>query len=133
VSKDSRLTTSYRKPCDKGQDQVYIYGIADPRDHVIRYVGKTSMHPGARLDWHMREPTNRRMGEWLYGLDMAGIRPEIAVLEICHVSKWQQSERSWIARMRNVSELLNVEDGGDSRDERVDVSDRSCHTDRQRA
>lgn len=70
VTKDSRLTTSYRGPCDKGPDQVYVYGLADPRDHVIQYVGKTNMELGQRLDWHIREPTNRRMAEWLGGLWM---------------------------------------------------------------
>ena len=114
VTKDSRLTTSYRGPCDKGPDQVYIYGLADPRNHVIRYVGKTSIELGARLDWHIKEPTNRGMAEWLGELWLSGIRPEIAVLEICHVSKWENAERVWIARMRKVGQMLNVEPGGES-------------------
>ncbi len=114
VAKDSRLTTSYRGPCDKGPDQVYIYGLADPRNHVIRYVGKTSIELGARLDWHIKEPTNRGMAEWLGELWLSGIRPEIAVLEICHVSKWENAERVWIARMRKVGQMLNVEPGGES-------------------
>jgi hypothetical protein len=114
VTKDSRLTTSYRGPCDKGPDQVYIYGLADPRDHAIRYVGKTGLELGARLDWHIKEPTNRGMAEWLGSLWLCGIRPEIAVLEICHVSKWENAERVWIARMRRVGPLLNVEHGGES-------------------
>jgi hypothetical protein len=114
VAKDSRLTTSYRGPCDKGPDQVYIYGLADPRDHEIRYVGKTSLELGARLDWHIKEPTNRGMAEWLGTLWLCGIRPEIAVLEVCHVTSWEKSERSWIARLRKVGRMLNIEDGGES-------------------
>ena len=114
VCKDSHLTTSYRGPCDKGPDQVYIYGLADPRNHEIRYVGKTSMALGARLDWHIKEPTNRGMADWLFDLWGFGIRPEIAVLEICHVSRWEIAERSWIARLRKVADMLNVEDGGES-------------------
>jgi hypothetical protein len=114
VCKDSHLTMAYREPCEKGQEQVYIYGLADPRDHVIRYVGKTSLPLGARLDWHMKEPTNQRMAEWLCELEWKGIRPEIAVLEICHVTKWENTERMWIARLRAVSSMLNVEPGGES-------------------
>jgi hypothetical protein len=130
VSKDSRLTTAHRGPCDKGPDQVYIYGLADPRDHVIRYVGKTCGGLGHRLDWHIREPTNRGMAEWLGGLWLCGVRPEIAVLEVCHCAKWEASERSWIARLRKVSSLLNVEDGGDSRkDGKISLAKlvRTCH------
>jgi hypothetical protein len=43
-----------------------------------------------------------------------GIRPEIAVLEVCHVTSWEKSERSWIARLRKVGRMLNIEDGGES-------------------
>ena len=114
VVKDSAISTSYRGPCEKGPEQVYIYALADPRDHKIRYVGKTNLELGARLDWHIREPTNRRMGEWLGSLWFDGVRPEICVLEVCHTSKWEQEERSWISRLRKVADLLNVEDGGES-------------------
>jgi hypothetical protein len=81
---------------------------------VIKYVGKTSLELGARLDWHIKEPTSRAMERWLGDLWLRGIRPEIAVLEVCHVSKWENSERVWIARMRKVGSILNVEHGGES-------------------
>lgn len=88
-----------------------IYGIADPRDHVIRYVGWTQVSLNRRLSQHIRNPVGRHMARWLGWMVASGIRPEIIAIEWCR--DHDARERTWIARMRAVGTLLNVTDGGD--------------------
>ena len=87
-----------------------IYGIADPRDHVIRYVGWTKQSLRARLSKHISAPVGQYMARWLGGLVDAGIMPEIVPLQWCF--DYEAAERFWIARMRAIGTLLNVTDGG---------------------
>jgi hypothetical protein len=119
TAKRSKLSTSYRPPCEKGADQVFIYGLADPRDHVIMYVGKTSMRLESRLRWHLDEPTNYSMFKWFDELGLAGLVPEVCVLEICHRKQWEKAERKWIRVMRSLGKMYNIEDGGDTARQRL--------------
>lgn len=93
---------------------VFIYGLVDPRDRVIRYVGK-SVRPMERLANHMNEKSRTWRTNWLRGLRAAGLRPTLIVLEVVHGgAKWQLRERAWIAagRLRGWP-LTNCTNGGD--------------------
>jgi hypothetical protein len=107
-----RFTTSHNVGREKHPWEVYIYGLADPRDHVIRYVGKTVKPLYERATGHMNDPTNARMAEWVESLDAANIAVEIVALEICTPKTWEMAERKWISRMRRIGTILNLDRGG---------------------
>jgi len=107
-----RFTTSHNVGREKQLWEVYIYGLADPRDHVIRYVGKTVKPLYERATGHMNDPTNARMAEWVESLDAVNVVVEIVALEICTPKTWELEERKWIARMRRIGTILNLDRGG---------------------
>lgn len=93
-------------------DSVFIYGLIDPRDRKIRYVGK-STNPYARKENHLAEARmqTRRGGRrliWLRELLEAKIKPEVAILECVH-GFWEEREKAWIAAIPG---LLNSHPGG---------------------
>lgn len=56
-----------------------VYGLVDPRDKQIRYVGATMQTLPARLKGHLSHPATR-VWEWLEGLREDGLIPEIIPL-----------------------------------------------------
>jgi hypothetical protein len=102
--------TGYYSFVWRGDEKFCIYGIADPRDHLIRYVGQTCKPVRVRLREHMKSPVGATMKVWLESLQQAGVDPEIVVMEWCN--NWHFCEKKWIARLRAVGSLLNVTDGG---------------------
>ena len=107
------LATSYGTEVrERLLNEVYIYGLVDPMDQAIRYVGKTATSLEARLSGHLNNPTSRGMRNWIATLRGRGVAPDIIVLDICPRSLWWQTERRWIRLLRRHGNLLNVEDGG---------------------
>jgi len=109
---DIDLSTSYPKSREKCAGEAYIYGISDPRDHVIRYVGKTQNTLAQRLWEHEFSPSNARVGAWLRQMRADGVTPEITVLEICLKYRWKLCEEFWIAALSSKENLLNISIGG---------------------
>jgi len=109
---DIDLSTSYPKSREKCAGEAYIYGISDPRDHVIRYVGKTHKELEQRLWEHEFNPSNVRVEAWLKGLRKDGVKAEMTVLEICLKYRWKLSEEFWIAALSPNENLLNISIGG---------------------
>jgi len=99
-------------PTTKKEAETFIYGLADPRDHVVRYVGETSRTLAQRLSEHEFKPSNKNVSEWLKSLRAQGVSPEAIVLETCPRSRWQEREIYWIAKLRNEHSLMNVAKGG---------------------
>lgn len=98
---------------------VYIYGLFDPRDSSLRYIGK-SINPERRLYEHvlesLREAGNSsfRVG-WIKHLLSIGLEPELEILEECDETNWQQAEIDWIAECKaNGLQLVNLTPGGES-------------------
>jgi hypothetical protein len=106
------LSTSYKPSRQKCAGEAYIYGIADPRDHEIRYVGKTQNALEQRLWEHEFQPSNSRVCSMLKGMRRAGLKPEIVVLEICLKHRWHRREEFWIAALSSGGRLLNRSIGG---------------------
>ena len=106
------LATSYQPTRDRCEGEACIYGLADPRDHVIRYVGKTHATLAERLWQHEFTPSNRRVGAWLRRLRREGVSAEIIVIEICLKYRWHRREEFWIAAMKPAWHLLNISLGG---------------------
>lgn len=79
-----------------------IYGLLDPRDRSLRYVGKTHMRRERRLERHLEAAEIGRMAPvsaWIRGLVAEGLRPHIFVLRRVSADQdWRQAEREEIAR-----------------------------------
>jgi hypothetical protein len=119
----------------------YIYGIVDPTDNMIGYVGITSNTPQQRLVQHLRQDDRDKKGIkrcWLDGLLLNGYMPTVITLQtVDTVQDAQIAERWWIAHgqmigwpLRNSSHLvrqvqipdaLEADDGADEIENLYDV------------
>lgn len=90
-------------------DKTHIYGLIDPRDRVLFYVGR-SRRPKARLGSHIAEARGTskhakslRIREIL-ATDM---QPELVILETVGQDDANIAEERWIAAFRQTGSLLN--------------------------
>lgn len=95
-----------------------IYGLIDPRDGQLRYVGKTCSSAAKRLSEHLghaRRGRQRHVYNWLRQLLAASLKPEVEVLETCESAKvLSEVEQFYIAYFRMVGcRLTNLTDGGE--------------------
>lgn len=93
---------------------IQIYGILDPRDGTLRYVGKAN-DARKRFAGHMRETRRRTpLYDWLAKMRAAGLTPTYVVLLECDADGWEAYEVKAIADARaSGARLLNVADGGE--------------------
>lgn len=100
----------------QAMNKVFIYGLYDPRNGELRYIGKAKCLK-TRLFGHMTTPSlkqNHHRAHWLRQLDTLGLRPEIKVIEETAERKWQERERHWINHFRNLgANLTNTTEGGE--------------------
>ncbi len=98
-------------------DKVYqIYGLFDPRNNELKYIGYTSVPLNRRLLNHLYElktkrSKNYRKFEWFQELLDLSLKPDIKTIEIIDKKDWSEKEKYWISRYNN---LLNITPGGDS-------------------
>lgn len=91
-------------------DKQVIYGIYDPRDNLIRYIG-ISGNPAKRLYQHIAKPRTKSMGEWLDAMIREGVRPKWRKLDSAR--EWHDGmhvERWWINTYSLVfpNQLFNI-------------------------
>lgn len=90
----------------------FIYGLVDPRDNQVRYVGKAN-NPGERLKQHLTDTTNPQKKDWIQELDSLSIAPAIVVLDEVVDGTWLEREQYWIAKKKDEGCcLLNSAPGG---------------------
>jgi len=90
-----------------------IYGLIDPRDGFLKYVGKAN-NLKVRMYRHVCPSDKSRRSSWLIHLKRLGLRPEVVELEEVPHLEWQECERFWIDSMRQMGcQLLNSTGGGD--------------------
>ncbi len=91
---------------------VEIYALKDPRDGVIRYIGKAN-DSAKRFKSHMRDSARRNtpVYKWIRELISLGLKPEIEVIERVSKDSWPEKEKSHIAKI-GLDNLLNVAIGG---------------------
>lgn len=60
----------------------YIYGLVDPNDKIIRYIGLTT-NPQNRYNQHYynHQIQSKEKYEWINGLKLQNLRPEMTILE----------------------------------------------------
>jgi predicted DNA-binding protein (UPF0251 family) len=78
-------------------DVVHIYGLLDPRDQQLRYVGKT-IHPSKRLREHLNQLDNTPKGEWLLELTKSGFKPKLIVFSEVSKADASKAEKEAIRR-----------------------------------
>lgn len=100
-----------------------VYGLADPCDGRIRYVGKSSTGE-ARLSGHL---SKARLGgrthrdNWIRSLFAAGHEPDFEVLEAFeNADDLSLAECFWIAQMKGLgADLTNHTNGGEGQNGRA--------------
>lgn len=95
---------------------LYIYGLHDPRDGALRYVGKAT-NPTQRLRRHLarsRRGERTHKAAWLRSLLALGLEPTVGIVEKTTERKWQERERFWISHFKAAgAQLTNSTDGGE--------------------
>lgn len=61
-------------------EQIVIYGLVDPRDMRIRYIGQTA-NMEQRFSGHMNDKANTRKTAWLSSLKDDGLEPRMFILD----------------------------------------------------
>lgn len=96
---------------------VYIYGLWDPRDGRLRYIGKT-VNTRNRLARHIRETKKKgpttHLRSWVTGILKENEKPMLEILEETTEADWETVERDWIRQCRESGiDLVNLCDGGE--------------------
>ena len=97
-----------------------IYGLFDPRDDKIKYIGYTSTTLALRLQNHYSEAfsltsfrRNSFKNKWIRELKELGIRPLIKEIEKVDFSERKEKEIYWIKHYGRKN-LFNETNGGDT-------------------
>lgn len=98
---------------------VTLYGLVDPRNDQVRYIGK-SVDPPRRLNQHLREARKSESQDyksrWIRTLLAINLLPVLTVLEVVTSDEWQARERELIAEYRRRFDLTNITAGGEGVD-----------------
>ncbi len=96
---------------------IVIYGLYDPRNDELRYIGKTSASLEGRLWQHINDAKRGRKtykSDWIKLLLQFDMEPYIKVLGETTEEAWQEDEKAWIAKTKAEGvKLTNLTEGGD--------------------
>lgn len=92
----------------------YIYGLVDPRNDKIRYIGK-AVNPKSRLRGHIYESkdlevTNYRI-KWIRKLTSLGLKPKMIILKVCSSEDFEKYETEYI-KLYTENKLTNSDENG---------------------
>lgn len=81
---------------------IRIYGLTDPRDGRVRYIGQTKLRLEVRLRVHLRNARlgkggGRALREWLAGLLAEGLEPIVLPLEEVEPARALEVEAGYIS------------------------------------
>lgn len=97
------------------QKFTFIYGLIDPRNKELRYIGKSDT-PQFRLAKHIREAkrsTHLHRLAWIKGILDDGLIPELILLMQVPTDAWSTIERLLINSLGDSNyNLTNMADGG---------------------
>jgi hypothetical protein len=98
-------------PLQMSNANAFIYLLTDPRNNEAVYIGKTT-EPTTRLRNHIKRPCSGQMTRFIASLP-SGVFPKMEVIESCDHVNWEQREKFWIRKFRELgANLLNVSSGG---------------------
>lgn len=100
------------------ETKVYIYGLKDPRDFQIKYIGKT-IDVDRRRKEHNQIHRNKKSkkNSWIIHLIKNGMQPIFEILEDCEETNWVEREVYWIQYYKDLGfDLKNMTLGGESND-----------------
>lgn len=91
-----------------------IYGLVDPRDGRLRYVGQTISSLYCRFSGHLRDRSkNSAKVCWIDELRQLGLKPQMLRISEHSISELDKEEIGLIAFFRSLgTPLLNVRPGG---------------------
>ena len=94
---------------------VYIYGLIDPRDNIIKYIGKTINIKNRYADHRNRlERASSKRKSWIQSLRTLNLYPILTIIEECNEETCDERERFWIKHYKDVgNDLKNMTDGGE--------------------
>jgi len=86
-----------------------VYQLVEPLTSHIRYVGCTNS-PFSRLNQHCNHAASKAMGNWIHGLKLQGLIPELQIIEDgLTYGKAMRLEKRWIRAYRLQGHpILNV-------------------------
>lgn len=93
----------------------FIYGLTDPRDGSVRYIGKTTTGmERPRAHRYLSDGDHTHKAHWILKLQREGLEYGIVVLEECVREDLSAAECFWIAQGRGLGwRLTNLTKGGD--------------------
>jgi hypothetical protein len=94
---------------------IYIYTLSDPRNNLVRYVGKTN-NPNMRLKNHLNRRHNERTHKrnWIDSLKKNNLKPLFEIIDEVPINEWKFWEKFWIQMMIVWGfDLVNHTSGGD--------------------
>jgi len=96
------LSKSYVRPKQVRVGRYLIYGLLDPRDNSLRYIGKTHKRREFRLAEHIEDAAmgrSRLLHVWIRELIEQELLPEIFVLRrVPACDSWEEAEREEIRK-----------------------------------
>lgn len=94
-------------------DIAYIYALIDPRDSVVRYIGKT-INPKTRRYQHICKQDKRFDNfrtRWINSLLKIKLKPIFKILEVCPLDIFESREIYYISMYKS-EKLTNADDTG---------------------
>lgn len=102
---------------ERDGDTATIYGLYDPRDESLRYVGVTTTTIEQRLARHISEAKRSlrtgngisRKNDWVVGLLESGLKPQVREIDEAPYYERCSAEVGWIQHFSNTGcDLLNI-------------------------
>lgn len=96
-------------------DHFVIYGLIDPRDGQLRYIGKSGRGTAWRLVRHLADTGRNYRTNWINSLKKLGLRPTVTIVQEFEDSDiLGQAEIHWISYFRAMgAKLTNLTSGGE--------------------
>lgn len=90
-----------------------IYGLFDPRDGLLRYIGQTVSSLKERLRGHCKDKRFNHRTCWITCLKRLGLKPIIKPMVECPIEQACDEEAAMIASVRSTGALLLNRTDGD--------------------